>query len=210
MHRARGELRDDLGGRDEGHLDAGQTRERAAIVARAAPLRAIRARRGRRIPSACSCSRPLEGTARTKGGSAGRLRVNPIRTLQAGDRARSPRRRRECPAAAPSVRADRRSGRRRRGGPGVRPRGVASLEHEAGVIIEVADEGGAEPGRGEVHPARGDEAVAQLEGVERGAEIELRRLGQPRAASPTRRPDRRRWRDSASRIWRFSAATGSP
>ena len=52
------------------------------------------------------------------------------------------------------------------------------LEHEAGVIFEVAHEGGAEAGLLDRHAPGGDEAVAAFERVERGAQVELRGAGQ--------------------------------
>ena len=52
------------------------------------------------------------------------------------------------------------------------------LEHEAGVVFEVAHEGGAEARLLDRYAPGGDEAVAALERVERGAQVELRRAGQ--------------------------------
>ncbi len=47
------------------------------------------------------------------------------------------------------------------------------LEHEAGVIVEAAAEGGREPDASDVDPARGEKAGAALEQVERGIERDL-------------------------------------
>ena len=56
--------------------------------------------------------------------------------------------------------------------------GIVGLEHEAGVIIEIAHEGGAELGRLDRHAAGGDEAVAALERVKRRAQVEAGGMGQ--------------------------------
>ena len=53
-------------------------------------------------------------------------------------------------------------------------RAIADLEDRAGVVVEVAAEGGREGERGDVDAARGDEAGARVEGVERRGEIEPR------------------------------------
>ena len=47
------------------------------------------------------------------------------------------------------------------------------LEHEAGVVVEAAAERGRELDARDVDAARGEEAGAALEQVERGAEVEL-------------------------------------
>ena len=87
--------------------------------------------------------------------------------------------------------------------------GIVRLEHEAGVIIEIAHEGGAELGRFDRHPAGGDEAVAALERVKRRAQVQAGGMGQ----APER--DRRVIgiagdRQKASSTVRFSASIGGP
>ena len=52
------------------------------------------------------------------------------------------------------------------------------LEHEAGVIVEVAHKGGAKADILDSRPPGGDEAVAHLEGVKRRGEVEPGGLGQ--------------------------------
>ena len=65
MRGAGGELADDLGGRQEQHLDVRHARERAAIVARAARCEKTRPARAKNA-AAFSCRRPFEGTARIR------------------------------------------------------------------------------------------------------------------------------------------------
>ena len=91
MRRAGGELADDLGGREKGHFDAGQIGDRAAIVARAAPLHEFEPGAGeerrRRSPAAVP--------SRGRRGRAGSPFVIAALPSAAIARPRSPRRRRE-------------------------------------------------------------------------------------------------------------------
>ena len=66
MGAAGGELRDDLGGRQEQHLDVGHAGERAAIVARAARLREDEPGAGEE-GGGVLLQPALDGTARTSG-----------------------------------------------------------------------------------------------------------------------------------------------
>ena len=63
------------------------------------------------------------------------------------------------------------------------------LEDEARVVIEVAAEARGEIERGDVEPARGDEAEALVEDIEPGAQVETGVLRPARAARARRRPD---------------------
>ena len=122
MHRALRQQMRDLGRRQIGDLDAGQIGDRAAIVARAARLDQLEPG-AREEASAFSCSRPLAGTAMTKGALMARSRSAASRSIQTAK-----------PTAGIGVRAaepasaSRRSGRRRPAGSAARLRRIVQLE----------------------------------------------------------------------------------
>ena len=96
MGGAGGELRHDLRGGQEQHLDVRHARERAAVVARAARL-ALSTRPARaKKAAAFSCSRPFDGTARISGpslmhGSPAAMRSSQNEQPTAGDGWGAPR-----------------------------------------------------------------------------------------------------------------------
>ena len=60
---------------------------------------------------------------------------------------------------------------------------IVQLEHEAGVIVEAAAEGGGEPDAGDVDAARGEKAGAALEQIERGIERDLASRAKARSSA---------------------------
>ena len=93
------------------------------------------------------------------------------------DRRQSPRRRRVARQPVVAAAADRRRPRRA---------GVGGLEDEAGVIVEIAHEGGGIDEVVDRQPARGEEADALVERVERLVEVEAG-VGGERAQRARRR-----------------------
>ena len=192
MRAAGGKLADDLGRRDKGDLDAGQSGDRATIVARAAPLDEFEAgageeRRGALLQSSLGGDGEDERPFGAVAGKAAHQRVSPVREPVEGDRGADGGNVRTCaePPREPVVASAGERGLRARG------HGIVRLEHEAGVIVEVAHEGGAEADILDSRPPGGDEAVAHAR---------------------TRRAPRRgrAWRNRRRRRSSIAAASGSP
>ena len=83
------------------------------------------------------------------------------------------------------------------------------LEDEARVVIEVAAEARGEIERGDVEPARGDEAEALVEDIEPGAQVETGVLGQ-RAQPREEASGLPLTASQLSITWRFSLEKPAP
>ena len=185
MHRALRQQVGDLGGREVGDLDAGKVGDGAAIVARAARLDQLEP--GAREEGFGVFLQPALGRhgdderrrscARSRNAASRSIQTaKPTAGIALG--AAEPR---EQPVIAPA--GDELAGGRRAG--------IVQLEHEAGVVVEPAAEGGREADAPDIDAARGKKAGAALEQVERGVE-------------------RRSWRRAQSARSSAAASSGSP
>ncbi len=171
MSAALRELARDLGGGEEEHLDVRHAGDAAAIVARAAALDQRQA--GAREEREGVLLQPAlggHGEGERRIGRHGRcahercLRGKTVEPDGAPDGGDGTGRAKGLQQPVVAAAADDRLA--------VRSARIADFEHRAGVIVEVAAEGGGEGEGGHVDAARRDEAGARVEGVERGGEVE--------------------------------------
>ena len=137
MRGAGGELADDFGRREKRDLDAGEAGDRAAIIARAAPLHEFEARAGEE-GGGVLLQPPLRGNREDQRGGRGHLSAPGA----AIDKIAAPTAGMACARAEPAREAVVAAAADRRLAVGAA--GVDRLEHKAGVIIEIAHEGGRE------------------------------------------------------------------
>ena len=166
MHRALRQQLDDLGGREIGHLDAGKVGDGAAIVARAARLDELEP--GAREEGFRVLLQPALGRHRD---DERRAHVPPRNAASRSIQTAKPTAGIALGAAEPREQPVIASAGDQR--PGVACGRIVQLEHEAGVVVEAAAEGGGELDAADVDAARGQKAGAALEQIERGIERDL-------------------------------------
>ena len=171
MDRALRQRAGDLAGREIGDLDAGQSGDRAAIVARAARLDQRQAGAGEErlgVLLQPALGRHGDDERRAHGcASAVGDALDPDRKADRGDRRLGAEPGEQFVVAAAGDQRPVRRGRR-----------IVQLEHEAGVVVEAAAIGGREADAADIDAARGEKAGAAFEQIERRLDAKTGRAGE--------------------------------